>query len=247
MKILALALTLGATLVGMGLGANYVTASDHDDGTTDMKTQNTNLTDLYVFREQTQNPMANPDDLIFIMNSNPRSLARQQYYFNTNARYEFHVTQLDSNDETPSGEDDVILRFEFEQPDENMQQAFRVTAIRDGQEQEMVSSTTGASQLLTTPLDDTPINNELEIGNENLTVFAGLREDPFFFDVEQFFRVRDAAAQGMPGSVVFRDPGLDFTAGYNVLSIVARIPRSFLQVNGSGTSFDVWETISVEE
>ncbi len=79
-----------------------------------------------------------------------------------------------------------------------------------------------------------------------LTVFAGLREDPFFFDVEQYFRVR-AGLLGLGPKVGFRKPGLDFAAGYGVNSIVVRVPRSFLQGKTTVTTFDVWETISVKQ
>lgn len=245
-KGLLLPLLATAAVVGAAFGTSMVQASDHDDGTTDMKTQNTNLTDLYVFTEKSQNPSASAEDLIFIMNSNPRSLARQNYYFNTGARYEFHVTRVASNDDVPTGKDDVTLRFEFGAPDAAMQQPITVTAIRDGQT--VATTTTAGNQpIKTTPLDQTPVNNAITLGDGSMTVFAGLREDPFFFDVEQYFRVRDAAAKGKAGSVTFRQPGVDFTAGYNVLSIVARVPRAFLKGStGDTKTFDVWETISVK-
>ncbi|WP_199332752.1 DUF4331 family protein [Nostoc sp. FACHB-190] len=79
----------------------------------------------------------------------------------------------------------------------------------------------------------------------SVTVFAGLREDPFFFDVEQFFRVR-AGALGIGPAVGFRpaDQAIDFAKGYNVNSIVVRIPRSLIAGNTNATVFDVWQTIS---
>lgn len=239
------ALILSAVLAGTGLGAGYVAASDHDDGTTDMKTQNTNLTDLYVFKESTENPGVSGDDLIFIMNSNPRSLARQQYYFNTRARYEFHVSRVSDNDDVPSGANDVILRFEFEAPDDSGHQAITVTKVADGDSFE-ASETDGGDPISTTLLDETPNNQSVTLDGQTLTVFAGLREDPFFFDVEQYFRVR-AGFAGTGPAVTFRDPdsAVDFTAGYNVNAIVVRVPRAFLTGSGNATSFDVWETISV--
>ena len=86
---------------------------------------------------------------------------------------------------------------------------------------------------------------------KRISVFAGLREDPFFFDVEQFLRVRASAAARAGGSstpqVTFRKPGVDFTAERNVSSIVVRVPRSFLQGGSGATTFDVWETISVKK
>jgi hypothetical protein len=79
-------------------------------------------------------------------------------------------------------------------------------------------------------------------------VFAGLREDPFFFDVEQFFRVR-AGAAGIGPAVGFKpaNQAIDFAKGYNVNAIVARIPKSLLRGTSNTDVFDVWETISVRD
>ena len=104
--------------------------------------------------------------------------------------------------------------------------------------------TTPAPGLLGNP-NPTIVNNNFTVTGTPITVFAGLREDPFFFDVEAFFRVRAALAGGGPGATFFAtDDANDFAQGYNVNSIVVRVPISFLQQN-SETSFDVWETISV--
>ena len=73
---------------GILTATNFVNASDHDDGEVDTKGRNLNLTDLYVFREKDQNPQASANDLVLVMNTNPRSLARQQYFFSTRARYQ---------------------------------------------------------------------------------------------------------------------------------------------------------------
>lgn len=77
-------------------------------------------------------------------------------------------------------------------------------------------------------------------------MFAGLREDPFFFDVEQYFRVR-AGAAGTGPAVGFRSPttAVDFAKGYNVNAIAVRVPIKFLQGGSQAKVFDVWETISV--
>lgn len=228
-------LLLGLTLIG---GAVYVQASDHDDGETEIKGRNLNLTDLYVFRESDQNPSASPGNLVFIMNTNPRSLARQQYFFSARARYEFKVSRVNNNNATPTGKADVTLRFEFEPPDGSNQQEFKVTAIKDGQ--------TLSAQGETTPITDNPLVNDVSLGRSKLKVFAGLREDPFFFDVEQFFRVR-AGALGIGPAVGFRSPAtaLDFAVGYNVNAIALQIPISFLQGSTGATTFDVWQTVSL--
>ncbi|MCA9839576.1 MAG: DUF4331 domain-containing protein [Trueperaceae bacterium] len=223
-----------------------VKASDHDDGETDAKGRNLNLTDLYAFRESDQNASASNNDLILVMNTNPRSLPRQQYYFSTNARYEFHLSRVVDNNDMPTGSSEGILRFEFGAPDNNNQQPISLTLIRDGRE-DMATMTNDGKALLTTPLGHDPVIGTSTIvtpyGKDPITVFAGLREDPFFFDVEQYFRVR-AGAAGIGPAVGFREPGYDFTAGYNVNAIVVRIPRKLLS-NVTDT-YDVWETISTK-
>lgn len=225
-----------------GFGAMSLRASDHDDGEVDTKGRNLNLTDLFVFREQDQNPSAGNGNLVFIMNTNPRSLARQQYYFSTRARYEFKVSRVMNNDATPTGNPDVILRFEFGAPNANKQQEVKITAL--------TSTGTTYATAKTTPLspnpNTAPIVNQVSLGGSTLSVFAGLREDPFFFDVEQFFRVR-AGALGIGPKVGFRDANtaIDFTKGYNVNAIAVRVPIKLLQGSTRATTFDVWETISV--
>jgi hypothetical protein len=217
-------------------------ASDHDDGEVDTKGRNLNLTDLYAFREKDQNPGAAADDLVLVMNTNPRSVARQQYFFSTNARYEFKLSQVADKDITPTGKEDITLRFEFAPPNDRKQQQIKFTVIKDGKE-------TSANNLSTTPLNaEKPVINQLSAAGSKIAIFAGLREDPFFFDVEQFFRVR-AGALGLGAAVGFRPPNqaIDFAKGYNVNAIAIRIPQQFIQGKTGAKIFDIWETISLRD
>src|SRR3989442_6887446 len=123
---------VAAILVVPGL----LVASDHDDGETDTKGRNVNLTDLYAFREGDQTGDASQNaNLILVMNTNPRSVARQQYYFSARARYEFRIERAASNSAAPTAaglsRPDIILRFEFSEPAAN-KPSMKVTAIRDG-------------------------------------------------------------------------------------------------------------------
>ncbi len=239
-----LIIALGMVLAFV-VSPGFLRASDHDDGETDTKGRNMNLTDLYLFREIDQNPGAGvpAGDLVFVMNTNPRSVARQQYYFSTRARYEFHVTRIANNNDPATGKSkDVILRFEFGAPSA-AQQKIKVTVISGGLSTVRDTTDTGGP-ILTTLINGAPILNTVDIKGHKLMIFAGLREDPFFFDVEQYFRVR-AGALGIGPAAGFRSPGLDFAAGYNVNAIVVRVPLAFLQGTSTATTFDVWETISV--
>lgn len=235
----AIGLSLIALTLAAAIAPGSIKASDHDDGEVELKGRNLNLTDLYVFREKDQNSAANDDDLVLIMNTNPRSLARQQYFFSTKARYEFKISRVGDVNLPVTGKENVVLRFEFGAPNEKGQQRITATLIKDGK-------TFKSPGHVTTVLNGKPIVNEMAIGNSKISVFAGLREDPFFFDVEQFFRVR-AGLAGFGPKVGFRSPGYDFAAGYNVNSIVVRVPTNLLNDFQKTNVFDVWETISVSD
>ncbi len=232
--------SIAALLVATGLPKALV-ASDHDDGEVDTKGRNLNLTDLYAYREKDQNPNARDGDLILTMNSNPRSIARQQYFFSTNARYEFKLTRVGDKEAAPTGQEDITLRFEFAPPNDRNQQQIKFTVIKDGKE-------TSATNLRTTALNEKTHINRLGSNNSKIAVFAGLREDSHFFDVEQFFRVRAGALGTAPG-VGFRAPdrAVDSFKGYNVNAIAVRIPQEFLAGTTGAKTYDIWETISLRD
>jgi hypothetical protein len=272
-------LLLGGLVVSLLIGGSSkfstpVRASDHDDGETNIKTKNTNLTDLYVFRQDWETgSTADANKLVFIMNTNPRSLPRQQYFFNTNAFYNFSVTRNPGNtnaagsgaNATVTGREDVRLAFNFGPPSAAGTQSISLTVSQftngnttasNTQVLSNVGTTTAAAPLIGTSPAPAPVSNTINVGpiaNTNggqVTVFAGLREDPFFFDVEAFFRTRAllAGATGPTGSTFLSTTtatAQDFTKGYNVNAIVMSIPINLLQTSAGETCFDVWETITI--
>ncbi|MEG4084964.1 DUF4331 domain-containing protein [Microcoleus sp. POL10_C6] len=245
-KIRRTILAIEVALIAL-LTPGIIVASDHDDGEVDIKGRAVNLTDLYVYREKDQNSGAADGDLVFTMNSNPRSVARYQYYFSTTALYQFHITQVGDVNSTPTGRSDIILRFAFSPPNNQGMQAVAVTVVRNGSET-VAKTTVNGGLIATTPLNSNAVLNTVPVGGSNLTVFAGLREDPFFFDVEQFFRVR-AAALGTGPRTAFKQPNqaVDFTKGYNVNTIAVRVPKAFLQAGTGANTFDVWSTVSIRD
>ncbi|MEG4046549.1 DUF4331 domain-containing protein [Microcoleus sp. Pol17_C1] len=245
-KIRRTILAIEVALIAL-LTPGIIVASDHDDGEVDIKGRAVNLTDLYVYREKDQNSGAADGDLVFTMNSNPRSVARYQYYFSTTALYQFHITQVGDVNSTPTGRSDIILRFAFSPPNNQGMQAVAVTVVRNGSET-VAKTTVNGGLIATTPLNSNAVLNTVPVGGSNLTVFAGLREDPFFFDVEQFFRVR-AAALGTGPRTAFKQPNqaIDFTKGYNVNTIAVRVPKAFLQAGTGANTFDVWSTVSIRD
>lgn len=65
---------------------------------------------------------------------------------------------------------------------------------------------------------------------DGMKFFAGPREDPFFFDFNQY----NAILAGTAGS--FNNPGADTFAGTNVLSIVIEVPKSMLPGGVAGVN-----------
>lgn len=64
-------------------------------------------------------------------------------------------------------------------------------------------------------------------GSESIRVFAGLVDDPFFFDVPAFTAFVDSFRNGNPSTAAF-SRARDTFAGYNVLAIALRIPKDLL-------------------
>jgi hypothetical protein len=85
-----------------------------------------------------------------------------------------------------------------------------------------------------------------------MQVFAGLRDDPFFLDLEQFFRIVPdrkpvsgplSQLPDQPTATSFRSPGIDYIRGFNTLAIVIELPESQLTAGGT-PKIGVWGTIS---
>jgi hypothetical protein len=247
------AITLSLALTALGaaslLQPEPLRASDHDDGDIDVRSRALSLTDLYAFRERDLNPSARENDLILVMNTNPRSLARQQYFFSSEARYEFRISRVSNNNATPTAKPDVTLRFSFDPPQGSPRRQRMTMTVIDSKGAVTVDRTISNRPLLTTALTaGTPTQNPVSVRGSTLNIFAGLREDPFFFDVEQFFRVR-AGLLGRGPAVGFRPPttAVDFATGYNVNTVVVRVPRQFLQGATKATTFDVWLSLLIPD
>ena len=65
-----------------------------------------------------------------------------------------------------------------------------------------------------------------------VTFFAGLTDDPFFFDIPAFARFNGSIRAGAPNPGVF-SRGRDTFAGYNTLAIAFSIPLSFIRGRGN--------------
>ena len=106
-----------------------------------------------------------------------------------------------------------------------------------------------------TPTVSGAINTPLG-SSADVQAFAGPRDDPFFLDLEAAFCILpDRKPVGGPlaapcaltpnpsAPFYFRNPGINYIEGFNVLSIVVELPSSTLE-NGAPGKLGVWGTIS---
>ena len=94
------------------------------------------------------------------------------------------------------------------------------------------------------------------ITDGNIKLFAGPRDDPFFIDLETFFRILpDRRPEAGPlstitqGPLTFRgaggqNPAVDYLRGFNDLAIVIEVPTSAIVNPATNGRFGVWATTS---
>ncbi|MEH1935434.1 MAG: DUF4331 domain-containing protein [Nostoc sp.] len=206
-------------------------ASDHQD-TTFLATKLTaaDLTDLYVFESP-----ADPNNAVLIMDFDPLIVSGEIRPFDPNVIYQFKI------DNTGDSIEDVVLQFNI-----NSTRLQQTVTVR-GPSRPIIAGTDSA--LL--PVSLTGQLNQTFSASNGIKFFVGTRKDPFFFDLEQFFKIipdRNYSLQPNPSPpfqvLSFRPPGQaqDTLAPFNVHSIIVELPRKLL---GSG-KIGVWMTTSVK-
>lgn len=226
--LLALALGGGSVLVTQLVG------SDHQDTPEVEISPRMDINDVYAF------PGSNDDRIVLVMNtSSPLTPAQSMSAtFDEDLLYQIKV------DNDGDAVEDLVLQFTFEGSGSNQQIRIRgpVSPTQSG----MLNSVVDAQPVLEGPI------NEVLGSSSGLQVFAGVRDDPFFIDLERFFRiVPDRKPSTGPLSEIpanptescFRDPGVDYVSGFNTLAIVVELPESQLLAGGS-ERIGIWGTIS---
>jgi hypothetical protein len=137
-------------------------------------------------------------------------------------------------------DESVMIEFNIDNDGDNIEDLVIQAMVRDGKvyafgpikptvtgKESMVMS--NATQVTA---DVTNYGESAKIGSANgMKVFAGPRDDPFFFDLGAYQAILGGTAGG------FSNPGADTFAGTNVLSIVIEVPKSSL---GNVDSINTW-------
>ena len=215
-------------------GVKMLTGSDHQDTPLVELNPRMDLTDVYAF------PGSAPGRIVLVMNtSGLLTPARTPTAaFDPNILYQFKV------DNDGDAKEDRVIQVTFNGKDINQKVQVRGPFTPTMQGAMMNPLNTTASKL--------EGNFDTPFGSANsIQAYAGPRDDPFFLDLEAAFCILPdrrpvagplAAPCQLP-SVGFRSPGVNYLAGYNVLSIVVELPSSALE-NGAPGKLGIWGTIS---
>lgn len=206
-------ITLIAVLLVIATGI-YLTAADHNEALAVQDT-GSDIADLYAF----QSPQ-NSNNLVLAATVrgllSPSATANAQ--FDENVMVEFNI------DNNGDAVEDLVIQCVFEDGNARMYGPYAPSTTG-------LNSTIDANATLT-QAQITPYGSNAIIGsNGGISLFAGPRDDPFFFDSAQFGAILSGNATG------FNDPGTDSFQGTNVLAVVVELPKSML---GSGETINTW-------
>lgn len=214
-------LAAGAVLT-VAAGFGLLVAADHRDSALLTDDRAADIADVYSFLSP-----ANPDHVVLAMTVSgliPPAEASTTF-FDPNVLYQWKI------DNTGDAVEDLVIQaFVTGAPGRQVMHfrgpaappiAGSVSRVIPGPETATVRVSTGPTAITTR--------------GRGMTVFAGVRDDPFFFDLVRFREVVAGSASG------FRNPGIDTFAGTNVLAIVVEVPRTLL---GNNPSIGVWGTTS---
>jgi hypothetical protein len=211
MKKSKIMLTAAIALV---ISGGIVWAADHVDSPA-VTNQTTDITDVYAFRG------ADANNIVFVGNTQglmaPSASATAK--FDVNTLLEFNIDNNNDNIE------DLVIQAIYDGT--KMKFYGPVAPSQKGTKSQLEGAVT--AEVNVTPYGSAAIT---ATGTNGIKVFAGPRDDPFFFDLNQFKKVIGGTATG------FNNPGTDSFAGTNVLSLVVEIPKTLLNA-GSG-KLNLW-------
>jgi Domain of unknown function (DUF4331) len=228
-------LALALATVGTAGVIRLARGSDHQDTPEVELNPATDMTDVYAF------PGASPDRTVLVLNTWAFITPAQtsSTYFDPNVLYQLKI------DNNTDGVEDKVIQITFDGTGSD-----QTVSVRGP----LVPPVVGAmgNRIATVPPAVSGAINTILGSASGIQVFAGWRDDPFFIDLEQFFRIIPdrkpvtgplAQLPDAPTASAFRNPGIDYVAGFNVLSIVIELPTAWLTAGGN-PKIGVWGTTS---
>ena len=234
----AAAVVTGALgVAGLAAVAGRSFASDHQDTPFVEFNQRYDVNDVYAF------PAATPGRVVLVLGTSspltPAGTPTAAFGDQNEVLYQLKV------DNTGDAKEDLVFQFTFTGPAGNQRVRVQGPAVPN-----QVGT---ANTLLVGQREVQGATGQVLGSASEMQVFAGPRDDPFFIDLEQFFRILpDRKPESGPlsqitqGPLTFRPAGqaVDFLKGFNDLAIVVELPISELTAGGSRPKFGVWGTTS---
>jgi hypothetical protein len=207
-------------LAAIAIFGSILLAADHIDAPAVTGPNNSSpgndITDIYAFQSPADN-----SKMVFVLNTQGllTPSATGVANFPANVLYEFNI------DNTGDNIEDMVIQCLVQK---GKMKVFGPVAVTTPGAVSTILTMGPVAEVKVTPYNGSSPN----IGTANgIRVFAGPRDDPFFFDLSRFKEII-AGTQGG-----FRNPGVDAFAGTNVMSIVVEVPKAML---GSATTINVW-------
>ena len=223
-----------AIVVALFLYVNpSVRGSDHQDSPVTVSRPGADLTDVFVYPSP-----ENPDNVVLAMNVWPL-IPRGQgptKFFDPGVMYQFKIAASDQYTA------DYVIQFKAEGvgPDQQMTMYGPGRPNRNGTLSTFIAPT------------GTMRYGQVASFSNGVRAFAGPREDPFYFDLSQFFKIipdrnfKNQPNPPPPTASCFRKDAQDFLAGFNLLNLTVELPRkAFADQNGGLPIIHVWATTSV--
>lgn len=212
---------LFAGLLALAVVGGIIYAADHVDAPAVTGAGNVSLgndiTDVYAFQSPADN-----SKMVFVLNTqglmSPSVSAMAS--FPSNVLFELNI------DNTGDNVEDLVLQCLVKNG--KMRVYGPVAPASTGTTSTIVTSGP-MTEADVTPYSATTAN--VGTNSNGIKVFAGPRDDPFFFDLPRFKEIIGGTQTS------FRSPGIDAFAGTNVMSIVLEVPKTLL---GSAASINVW-------
>jgi hypothetical protein len=224
-----------------------VKSFDYQDSPAVINRPGTDISDAYLFPSP-----VNPNNVVAVMDVHPGLPAgsANKTFFDQGVLYTMKFDEKYASEAIGSRPvEDLVLQFSAGLAANGTQQIFFYgpgTPVEIGSNTRLVNGgNASASGFI----------NKIFTSASGITIFAGVREDPFFFDQSQFYNIVPNRNQGSTNPSClpaigndtcpqgFNNPGTDFFANSNVLSIVAEIPKSILQEQ-QNTIVAYWATAS---
>jgi len=228
-------LALAAVILTAG-SVTVIRASDHQDTPLVELTPRLDINDVYAFPAP-----GNPNRTVLVLSTRSPLIPAQTAgaTFGTKDRQLYQIKV----DNTGDAREDLVFQLTFT----GMAGKQKVT-LRGPRAPNSVGT---MNTLVSGMKIQGPVNTVIQSGD--IKLFAGARDDPFFIDLEAFFRIlpdrkpeTGPLSQITQGPLSFRPVGqaVDYLRRINDLAIVIELPTSMIANPASNGRFGVWGTIS---